>query len=454
MKIFDSTRHALTICAVATVLSACSQSSQPPIGAPGAMPGATMRTQHQAGSAKSLLKLLYSFTGSPDGAEPESGLVTSNRRDAPHYPRMIGTTFAGGGSNNDGTVYYNTPDYPGNWNVGYAFKGVTYGDGSGPLGIYSNPKELKTDGSFYVTTTGGGLYGAGAVVALTPATSASWTERVLYSFASSPDGDLPQAAVVADKAGNLYGTTTAGGTYGEGTVYRLQPHGSKYTESVLYSFEGGSDGARPYAALIIDKAGSLYGTTKQGGGSNGYGTVFKLTRSGSGYAEAVIHEFQGPPYDGANPIGGLAPSDGSLEPAAGGKVIGMSSGGGNQGEGIVYELTPAGKTYSETILWNFGSISGDGANPSGTPLVSKKGVIYGTTLSGGSQGSGGLGTFFILMPSGSTYKDTVYTFTGANGANPYAGPSVDSKGHVYVTTPGGGKNNHGAVVGVAHVIVK
>jgi hypothetical protein len=112
---------------------------------------------------------------------------------------------------------------------------------------------------------------------------------------------------------------------------------------------------------------------------------------------------------------------------------------------MVATITPT-FTYTESVLWNFGSVSGDGAYPYGGVLVNKKGAITGTTVEGGSGGSSGPGTIFTLTPSGSTYKEAVYSFTGTNGANPYAGPSVDKKGNLYVTTSVGGKKNDGAVV--------
>jgi hypothetical protein len=115
---------------------------------------------------------------------------------------------------------------------------------------------------------------------------------------------------------------------------------------------------------------------------------------------------------------------------------------------MMYELTLSGSSAKESVLWNFGSVSGDGTAPYGGACTNKKGVIYGTTRAGGSGGSSGLGTFFTLTPSGSAYKESVYSFTGKNGARPYAAPSVDSKGNMYVTTRSGGSKNQGAVVSV------
>jgi uncharacterized repeat protein (TIGR03803 family) len=185
---------------------------------------------------------------------------------------------------------------------------------------------------------------------------------------------------IEDAQGNIYGTTEAGGAYGFGTVYRMQPSGTLYGETILHSFDSG-DGQNPYGALIMDRKDNLYGTTYVGG-SAGEGTVFKLTPSkkGGGYTESILHSFQGAPYDGsrltAGPCGGPADS-----------IYGTTEEGGTNNVGTVYKLTPSGNTYKETIVWNFGSVQGDGAYPVGGVIVNRKGVIYGTTLAGGSGGS-------------------------------------------------------------------
>ncbi len=433
---------ALCIGAALVIAAGCG-GSQPPISAPRAIQAASTGVKRQNADAKKPVKVLYSFTGSPDGAKPYTSVIALTKRQAPSGPRVIGTTLTGGDSNNDGIVYGLTPGTKGAWteSVLYAFKGATTGDGSEPTGII---ERMLDPLDAIVTTVYGGTYGAGAVVGLTPSSSGPWTESVLYSFGPSPDGQSPYGPVVADTKGNLYGTTSIGGSKGFGVVYRMQPKGSSYTENVLYSFEGGNDGANPHAGLIIDKKGALYGTTVGGGGSGDFGTVFKLTPSGSGYTETVLHAFQGPPNDGVNPFGGLT-AVGPLPLAAGGKVVGMTSSGGNKGYGAVYELTPTGSTFKESVLWNFGSVSGDGKYPQGGVCVDKKGVIAGTTTAGGSGSSSGLGTFFYLTPSGSTYKESVYSFTGANGATPHAGPSSDDQGNLYLTTAAGGTKNSGAV---------
>jgi uncharacterized repeat protein (TIGR03803 family) len=419
VKLLDFGCRALGIVSATVLLAACGQ-SQPPVAAPIAMQSASGGMQRPNPGAKSPVTLLYNFTGSPDGAEPMSGVLALTKRQAPAGPRLIGTTAMGGDSNNDGTVYGLTPNKKGPWteSVLYAFKGSSAGDGSGPADCENNPEKIRRNVTeVLVNTMGGGLYGEGALVELTSTSSGPWTESFIYSFGGPPDGANPHGKLLVDKKGNVYGTTTAGSLYGAGTVYRMQPKGSSYSESVLYNFQGGTDGANPYSGLIADNEGALYGTTTDGG-YTGSGTVFKLTPAGSRYKESVLYAFQGAPYDGAAPYGGLTASTGA-DLAADGKVVGMTSSGGNQGDGVAYELVPTGSSgYQESILWNFGSTSGDGAYPFGDVLINKTGLLLGATFAGGSAGSSGLGTFFTLAPSGSTYKETVYSFTESTGSNP------------------------------------
>jgi uncharacterized repeat protein (TIGR03803 family) len=436
-------RYVLGAIAAVALLAGCG-ASQPPIGAPGSIQQATSVRAMAAPSpaAFNAYLVFHPFTGSPDGAEPRSGVVAITKRQcgAPclqHF--LVGTTLMGGDSGNDGTVYGLTTGKKGSVteSVLYTFKGVDYSDGSEPTAIFR--KYIDAASPVFVTTVAGGTYGVGTLTELTPTSSGPWTESFIYSFGAPPDGESPNGAVTADKAGNLYGTTTAGGTDGAGTVYRMQPKGSSYSESVVYSFKGGTDGDRPSSAVVMDAKGALYGTTV-GGGSTGSGTVFKLTPAGSSYKESILYSFQGPPNDGSEPFASCTPEQD--------KHIfcnGVTQGGGSQNLGTVYQLVPAGSGFKEKVIWNFGSASADGAYPYGGVCVTKKGVIYGTTVAGGSGGSSGLGTFFTLTPSGSTYKEGVYSFTGKNGATPYAGPSVDSEGTMYLTTAAGGKNGLGVV---------
>jgi len=431
MTFLHQGRFTLGVAVAVAILTGCG-GSQPPIGTPNATQPESTRMQHQNTDAKGGPEVLYSFAGSPDGAQPWSGIAFN--RDNPNVPSDIGTTLRGGDSNNDGTVYGLTPGKKGAWNesVLYTFSGYP-NDGSEPTGTVNRIRKVSPAG--VVTTIAGGTSNNGTVVELTSTSSGPWTESFIYSFKGTPDGANPYGDLLVDKQNNVYGTTSAGGTDNAGTVYRMSPKGSSFTETVLYSFQSGTDGDQPNAGLILEK-GVLYGTTIVGG-SSGYGTVFKSSPSKAGQGGS-FYSFQGPPNDGSRPHSCLnADSHGAL--------YGTTSEGGTQNLGTVYKLTPNGSSYTESVLWNFGSISGDGAYPLGSLGLDSKGDIYGTTSGGGSGGSSGYGTFFILAPSGSTYRETVYGYAGTDGAYPYAGPSADSKGNVYVTTEGGGTKNNGSV---------
>jgi uncharacterized repeat protein (TIGR03803 family) len=274
------------------------------------------------------------------------------------------------------------------------------------------------------------------------------TETVLYSFcapqANCADGERPEAGLIFDLKGNLYGTTYSGGDHdycgnnrgaGCGVVFKLTPEGK---ETVLYSFcaqTNCTDGAGPAAGLIFDQRGNLYGTT-DAGGAYGYGVVFKLTPKGK---ETVLYSFcaQGgySCTDGANPyFGAVLDQKGNL--------YGTTYGGGAYDSGVVFKLTPEGK---ETVLYSFCAQTNctDGENPAGGLVFDHEGNLYGTTLSGGAHTPGTFGgVVFKLSPKG---KETVlYSFCAqsncADGAQPYAAPIFDRKGNLYGTTYFGGAN--------------
>ena len=272
----------------------------------------------------------------------------------------------------------------------------------------------------------------GTVFELVPSAS-GYSVRALHHFGGGPDGTWPLAGLVSDRNGSLYGTTYYGGATGNnGTVFRITPSESGYSESVLYSFRGfPSDGAQPVAGLTIDAKGALYGTTLSGGvGRYEYGTVFKLTPSGSSYRESVIHSF-GLPSDGIYPLAGLI-VDGA------GNVYGTASGGGSAQctDGIVFKLAPVTPSrYAETIIHCFQG-SPDGESPAATLIADRSGALYGTTIRGGRFGDG---IVFKLTPSGATYTESVLlSFDGKHGALPVAGLVADANGTLYGTTWGGG----------------
>ena len=236
--------------------------------------------------------LLYEFTGAPDGAGCE---VCVDEKGILYGGTVYGGDSACNAPTGCGTVF--KLDTTGKETVLYSFTG-TGGDGAIPLGCVVQDSK----GNLYGTTTYGGELscnapnGCGTVFKM----DTTGKETVLYSFTGSPDAAEPESALLRDAEGNLYGTAPSGGAYGYGAVFKVDTTGK---ESVLYSFSGGSDGANPYGGLLRDAKGNLYGTTTAGGAS-GYGTVFKVDTTGK---ETVLHSFAG--SDGANPAFGSLVED-------------------------------------------------------------------------------------------------------------------------------------------------
>jgi uncharacterized repeat protein (TIGR03803 family) len=300
----------------------------------------------------------------------------------------------------------------------YNFQGGT-SDGA-------NPKRsvvVGTNGTLYGTTVYGGSNGDGTVFSLVPP-GTSWTETVLYSFAGGSDGSEPDGTLVVNGS-SLYGTTSIGGAgmgTGYGTVFRLKYSLGTWTESVLYSFTGGSDGSNPYAGLVLD-SGVLYGTTFNGGSSSD-GVAFSLTPPppGTTWTEAVLHGFTGATSDGAIPHAPLTASSSTL-------FYGTTYNGGNSslctgGCGTVFQLQQSGGVWTETVLYNFGASSGDGKNPHGGVVIDSNGVLYGTTLAGGAHGHGMV--FSLTNSGGSWTRNDLYDFAGAATMAPSPAPASSS----------------------------
>jgi uncharacterized repeat protein (TIGR03803 family) len=316
--------------------------------------------------------VLYSFETSTagDGKNPRAGVIDA-------MGTLYGTTVHGGtASCYCGAVYKVT--LSGAESVLHSFSGKP--DGFGPeYGL------LNVNGTLYGTTANGGTNDDGTVFAIAP----SGTETVLHSFAGQPDGSQPKGGLI-DVNGTIYGTTYYGGAYcssrgGCGTIFTITPSGS---ESVLYSFKGGSgDGEFPAQAALLDVNGTLYGTTKRGGTKN-RGTVFASTTSG---VETVLHSF-GNTGDGIYPYGGLIDVKGTLygETSNGGTVSCGVRYGNVHGCGTVFSITPSG---TETVLHSFGAPK-DGKYPY-SGLVAVKGMLYGTTTAGGAKDAGSV---FSLSP--------------------------------------------------------
>lgn len=265
-------------------------------------------------------------------------------------------------------------------------------------------------------------------------------ESILYNFRGRPDGWNPFAGLIMDGSGALYGTTVIGGScnsfyYGCGTVFKLTPSGSRYSETVLYRFAGIPDGEAPNAPLALGAHGRLYGTTYAGGNAYGMGTVFELTPSGLGYAETVIHRFAGlAKGDGATPYGGVAVDEN-------GNIYGTTFMGGVNDAGIIYKLTPSRGSYRETVLHSFGGGSDEGGLPESTVTLDENGAIYGTADD----------VVFKVSRSGSGYTEsTIYHLRGLkNGSNATGTLLVGKGGVLYGTAQNGGPFRCGTVFRLA-----
>ena len=384
--------------AAAVLLAGCAE-SRPPISAPNTM----LHTVVAAGS----YGVIYSFAGGADGATPMAGLLETKGT-------LYGTTFQGG-KNGGGTVFSVTPS--GHEDVLDSFGAPN--DGAEPLaGLVT----LK--GELYGTTATGGTSGLGTIFAI----ATSGKERLLHSFqGGQSDGSRPYASLV-NVNGTLYGTTLDGGSLNQGTVFAITPGND--VERQLYSFTGYPNGAHPQAALI-NAGDTLFGTTRAGAQAKELGTVFSVTTAG---AEQKLHGFKGSPKDGAHPFAALTEIDGVL--------YGTTRDDGANGYGTVFSIDSSG---SETVLYSFGGGSGDGAWPTGG-LIDINGTLYGTTVQGGGSGCSygdGCGTIYSVTTAG--VEKILYRFAGgSDGSLPYAGLTY-SKGVLYGTTSSGGTHGYGTV---------
>jgi uncharacterized repeat protein (TIGR03803 family) len=291
--------------------------------------------------------VIYLFNGGGDGTTPQGDVIFDQAGN-------IYGTATEGGSNNCGSIYELTPS-GGGWtettiysaqasdfcnvsapSAGSPSRNVLHppqgnGDGSSPVGGVV----LDRSGNLYGVFELDGQYGGGAVYELSPSGS-GWTERILHSFTGGNDGAVPIGGLSIDSGGNLYGTTSADGSGGCGTIFELTPANVGRTFSTIYSFPGAPGGCRPQVRLTIDTAGNLYGTTGYngpgGGGAYGFGLVFKLAKSNGGWVYSLLHDFSDG-SDGGSPSTNLI-VDGS------GNLYGTSAGGGAFGNGVAWEITP------------------------------------------------------------------------------------------------------------------
>ena len=382
-------------------------------------------------------EVIYNFTGVPDGSGPESGLTMDAAGN------LFGTTTGGGdglcNGSGCGTVfklaYRNSK-----WSESQLYSFAGGSDGAFPhAGVIIGPGK-----SLYGATIQGGALGCdcncGTVFMLSPPslTSPSWTETQLHQFTAGTDGYFPGTGdlVFDPETQSLYGTTSGGGIHNQGTVYKVQYSNGSWTESVIYSFNG-ADGGNPYAGVIVDKAGALYGTTAQENPS-GYGTVFQLSPSGSSWIETTLYSFQNG-SDGSFPVGGVI-SDRY------GNLYGTTSAGGSGsgGGGTVFELTSnLDGSWTFHLLYSFPGNYGGG--PQNSLVMDAAGSIYGTTQSDGEYFQGSV---FKLTRRGRflwSYTSLHDFSGGTDGYFPYGNLVLDESGNLYGTAVGGGNGCCGVV---------
>lgn len=384
--------------------------------------------------------ILYDFGAAGTPTTPNTAPVFDAEGNL--YGTAPGGIAANGSALNSGVAYELSPNTDGAWTEKELFVFSEKSSGLTPNGLIFDAKKVN----LYGTTQTGGANNRGTVFELSPSGGGTWKETVLYSFAATgSDGNAPQAGVIFDSFGNLYGTTESGGTDNQGVVFELSPQsGGTWTESVLYSFlANGSDGESPRSTLVFDANGSLYGTTHGGGSSLGQGTVFQLSLGGYGiWSEHVLHTF-GIEHttDAADPVGGLV-----IDKA--GNLYGATAGGGVHSNGAVYKLSPASEGgWTETLIYSFNGSgsSKDGIAPESGVVFDAKGNLFGTTYNGGTYNSEG--TIYELIPSGGSWTEKVlYSFDDRamnDGYNPVTNLTLDAHANLYGVCTQGGTNSEG-----------
>jgi uncharacterized repeat protein (TIGR03803 family) len=403
-------------------------STKPPAAARGALSVAVLSALLLIAARPALAQasetVLHNFDGK-DGSGPNSRLTSDGAGD------FYGTT-PGGGSAGDGNVYEVSPNGSGGWNEAPIF---TFGPE--PAGGYTpdlSPVIFDHSGNLFGTAYGGGANFYGVVFELSPSGS---NETVLYNFCPEGNpcnvtGAYPIGGLVVDSKGNFYGTTSAGGANGIGTVFELSPSGGTWTEQVIYSIGKGDKAAD---GLVMDAAGNIFGSTNS--------TVFELSPNGNGWDANLIHNFKGSPKDGVE--GEFC----TLVLDQAGNIYGTTASGGKDNAGTVYKLSPvvSGKkkgTYTEKVLYSFKTNGKDGVGPSAGVVFDAGGNIYGTTVGGGKYNAG---TVYELALTGTgKYKENIlWSFNNTDGNEPESSLILDGSGNLYGTTYKGGANGVGTV---------
>lgn len=393
----------------------------------------------QAANAQTIT-VLHTFTAEGDGGEPVTGLAIDRAGN------LYGTTSTGGaGFGNIFQVRHAGTA----WVLNPLHEFTSGRDGADPAGR----PVFGPDGALYGTTTfGGGTacgVGCGIVYRLSPPPTACtgatcpWVETVLYSFTGSPDGAFPAGPLTFDSAGNIYGTTGNGGTNGEGAVFELMPANGSWTESVLYSFSGGADGAQPLGGVALDPAGNVFGTAFSGGLGNG--TIFMLQPMNGNWVESTLHMFTGS-TDGASPVGGLISEDGTdtfygTTTNQGAHCPVHIDTGTCVGAGTAFQFTYSTSGTSYAVIYEF-PFGGDlNAGPQDSLAMDAAGNLYGTARLNGLLNTGSV---FELTPNGQNWTGTLlysFSYFGPDGSYPYSNIVMDANGKLYGTAQAGGSGN-------------
>jgi uncharacterized repeat protein (TIGR03803 family) len=414
---------------------AINSTSSPPAGLIRSAPFTHTFDSRPDGSAGGMrggdsIRVLHNFD-EDDGSYPYTDLARDNAGS------LYGMTVTGG-EFGGGTVFKMSTSSAG-WvhEVLYNFSGGL--DGGQPYGGVT----LDAQGNLYGTAVIGGTglaceEGCGVAFKLTNS-GGSWTQEVIHNFQGGDDGAGPGGPLSFDRAGNLYGMTPIGGTFGIGTVFQLKPQSNgQWLKSTIHDFTGGEDGGAASAGRLLIINRSIFGVATVGG-VHGVGTVFRITPTPEGsWTFTTLYSFKGIPDDGVFPYGGLVRD-------TTGNFYGTTYYGGETDNGVVYKLSQAGGTWNEEVLHHFQGGT-DGARSISTLVFGANGSLFGTTVEGGA--SCNCGTIFELAPNGGgDWEESVrYRFTGTpDGALPYAGLVADPAGNLYGTTAYGGADNDGTI---------
>jgi uncharacterized repeat protein (TIGR03803 family) len=385
-------------------------------------------------------RVLYSFTGGSDGGGPNGSVVFDGLGNAFGTTHFGGITTCGGQVGGGcGVVFELSPNTSGGWSETPLYAFADGSDGGFPnAGII-----FDKNGNIFGTASTGGNFGCsiGCGVVYELKKGGGYAESVLHAFDGS-DGQFPNAQLLRSKNGTLYSTTWYGGSTGNGTVFSLNPAGSGWAESLLYSFHGTTDGSAPAAGVVADNAGNLYGTTYKFDGYND-GVAYELQkRSHGSWKDRILYTFNAS-SSGEDPYAGLIM-------LGKGELFGTTIEGGSTGGGAAFELVlGSNHHWTENVLHVFGK-AGDGSAPYGGLVSDTKGNLFGTTVFGGGNNAG---TVYELSPSrGGRWKErTLYSFTGGpDGAYPSGTPTIDSTGNLYGTASNGGQYGYGVVFEITH----